>query len=173
MKGYYEVVIHLESANIDIEQHNLRVQVIWFGIVIAIALVAGVSVGIPYPPWFGEDIWTGLCVFLLATMFGAAYTHRWYHIWQFGIEADAVTLAHGVITRVNPVVPFVRIQHIDTQRDPVEFLAGLSRVIVYTAGSRGSDITSSGLILERARSVQTQLRQLTIKSESRAFEDAV
>ena len=70
-----------------------------------------------------------------------------------------------MFTEVRTIVPFVRVQHVDTQRGPIERAAGLSSVVVYTAGSRGADVTIPGLTPERAEALQEQLRRLAIESE--------
>jgi membrane protein YdbS with pleckstrin-like domain len=75
-----------------------------------------------------------------------------------------------VITHVRTVVPFVRVQHVDTQRGPVERALGLASVVVYTAGSRQADVTIPGLTPERADALQERLREMAIESEP---EDAV
>jgi membrane protein YdbS with pleckstrin-like domain len=63
------------------------------------------------------------------------------------------------------MVPYVRVQHIDTQRGPVYRLLGLSKVVVYTAGSKGADVTIPGLSRSDASDVQEKLRDLAIESE--------
>jgi membrane protein YdbS with pleckstrin-like domain len=67
-------------------------------------------------------------------------------------------------------VPYVRVQHIDTSRGPIERAVGLSTLVVYTAGSRGADVTISGLTPPEADDLQTRLKVLAIESEG---EDAV
>ena len=64
----------------------------------------------------------------------------------------------------------MRVQHIDTQRNPIERVFGLGRVVVYTAGSRGADVAIPGLTPDRASDLQHRLRTLVGESES---EDAV
>ena len=68
------------------------------------------------------------------------------------------------------VVPYVRIQHVDASRGPVERAFGLATTVVYTAGSRGADVSIPGLSPERAEDLQTRLKQLAIAAEG---EDAV
>ena len=88
-----------------------------------------------------------------------------YRVWGFDVEEDALFLRRGVLTSVETAVPYVRVQHVDTRRSPLERLAGLSSVVVYTAGSRGADVTIPGLRPERARELREQLRALAIESE--------
>jgi len=88
-----------------------------------------------------------------------------YRSWRYEIRADSLYLTRGVLTRVQTVAPYVRVQHIDTRRSPFERLLGLSSLVVYTAGSRGADVTVPGLTDERAAELQRRLKRLAIASE--------
>jgi membrane protein YdbS with pleckstrin-like domain len=103
-----------------------------------------------------------LVVALLGTVH-AVVAHR---IWRFELQDDALYLVRGVVTRTDTSVPYVRVQHVDTRRGPVERTAGLSSVVVYTAGSRGADITIPGLRPERATELRERLRDLAGESEA-------
>jgi membrane protein YdbS with pleckstrin-like domain len=100
----------------------------------------------------------------------AAYVQLLYGSWRYGLDEDALELERGVFTKVDTAVPYVRIQHVDTQRDPLDRTLGLGKVVVYTAGSRGADVSVPGLTTEEARDLRNRLRDLAIESEP---EDAV
>ncbi|TYT60918.1 PH domain-containing protein [Natrialba swarupiae] len=100
----------------------------------------------------------------------AGYAIRLYQAWRFELQSDALYLERGVITFVETAVPFVRVQHVDTQFGPIERLLGLSSVVVYTAGSRNADVRIPGLTPDRARDLQDTLRELAVESEA---DDAV
>jgi membrane protein YdbS with pleckstrin-like domain len=85
--------------------------------------------------------------------------------WSFELRDDHLYLDHGVFTRTRSMVPYVRVQHIDTQRGPVYRLLDLSKVVVYTAGSKGADENIPGLSRSDAAQVQEKLRDLAIESE--------
>ena len=155
------------------ERLDSRVRVVWLGSALVTALVVGVAVAIAGRRLFEVGLWVGPAVFAVLAVLGVAYTLQRYRVWGFDIGSDAVTLERGVVTRVNSVVPFVRVQHVDSQRGPIERLAGLSSVVVYTAGSRGADITIPGLRPERAEAIQAELRRLATESEPGDPEDAV
>lgn len=155
------------------ERLDPRVRIVWLGGSLLTALVVAVAVGIADRRWFEIGVWVGPVVFVVLALIGVGYTLQRYRVWGFDIEADAVTLERGVVTRVNSVVPFVRVQHVDSQRGPIERLAGLSSVVVYTAGSRGADVTIPGLRPERAETIQAELRRLATESEPGELEDAV
>jgi len=101
---------------------------------------------------------------------GLVHTALRYRVWRFTVEDDALHLERGVVTNVVTSVPFVRVQHVDTRRGPLERALGLASVVVYTAGSRGADVAIPGLRPERAETLREQLRDLAIASEG---EDAV
>jgi hypothetical protein len=162
-----------ETITSGMERLDSRVRVVWLGSALVTALVVGVAVAIAGRRLFEVGLWVGPAVFVALAVLGAGYTLQRYRVWGFDIESDAVTLERGVVTRVNSVVPFVRVQHVDSQRGPVERLAGLSSVVVYTAGSRGADVTIPGLRPERAEAIQAELRRLATESEPGDPEDAV
>jgi len=85
--------------------------------------------------------------------------------WRYEVQADALYLERGVVTEIETAVPFVRVQHVDTQRGPIARLLGIASVVVYTAGSRGADVTIPGLTPDRADALRNRLRELAIESE--------
>lgn len=114
--------------------------------------------------------WFGLALALLLVPVAALYIRARYRSWRYELQPDALSLERGVFTKVDTAVPYVRVQHVDTQRDPLDRLLGLGSVVVYTAGSRGADVTVPGLERDRARDLRNRLRDLAIESEP---EDAV
>ncbi len=124
---------------------------------------------------FGGGLLTGvvldlvpLSVMALPVVFeglGVVYMFLRFRNWSFELREDHLFLDHGVLKRTRSMVPYVRVQHIDTQRGPVYRLFGLSKVVVYTAGSKGADVTIPGLSRSDASDVQEKLRDLAIESE--------
>ncbi|WP_234953591.1 PH domain-containing protein [Halosegnis longus] len=108
--------------------------------------------------------------FLVVAGLGVVYTLARYRAWWYAVRADSLHLSRGVLTHVHTVVPFVRVQHVDVSRGPLERALGLSSVVVYTAGSRGADVTIPGLTPDRADRLQQRLKRLAIDAEG---EDAV
>lgn len=155
----------------SMESLDPRVRTVW----VAVNAVTGVVVGLG-GAWlvdrfaFGLAFWIGPMAAALLALAGVAHALVRYRIWRFEVQEDAVYLERGVFTRVESVVPFVRIQNVDTRRGPVERLTGLSSVVVYTAGTRGADATLPGLTPERATALREELRELAVESE---YEDAL
>ncbi|MFC4449934.1 PH domain-containing protein [Halorussus aquaticus] len=144
---------------------NPRVRLAWGVGAVVTAVVVGVVATLIDRFALGVGVWVGLAVAAVALALGAVFAVLRYRVWRFEVREDDLYLERGVLTRVNTVVPFVRVQHVDTQRGPVERTLGLASVVVYTAGSRGADVTIPGLTPERADDLQEQLRRLAIESE--------
>jgi membrane protein YdbS with pleckstrin-like domain len=112
----------------------------------------------------------GVAVFLFLLGLGAVLAVLRYRSWSYEVREDSLYLERGVITRTRTVVPYVRIQHVDASRGPVERALGLATAVVYTAGSRGADVSIPGLTTDRADDLQERLKRLAIAAEG---EDAV
>ena len=110
---------------------------------------------------------TGVAAVVFAALFlvGVARAVLLYRSWEYVVREDSLFLSRGVLTRVRTVAPYVRVQHVDTRRGPVQRAVGLSRVVVYTAGSRGADVAIPGLSPDDARGLRERLRDLAIESE--------
>jgi len=149
---------------------NPRIRLVWMarsllGVLVAtgIALLAAVLV-------LDGALWPPVATVLLAGGAAAWFAGARYRRWSYALQEDSLLLDRGVVTRVRTVVPYVRIQHVDTRRGPVERALGLASVVVYTAGSRGADVTVPGLTRERAEELQSRLKRIAIRTEG---EDAV
>jgi len=156
-----------ELASIVRVQWILRstVGAVVFGAIVAgatLALGAGTDV---VPAGRSTAVTAGVGAFLVAALYGVLKAVLLYRSWEYVVRADSLYLRRGVFTHVRTVVPYVRVQHIDTTRSPLERLLGLSTLVVYTAGSRGADVTIPGLTPERASTLQTRLERLAIESE--------
>jgi membrane protein YdbS with pleckstrin-like domain len=129
-------------------------------VLVVIGLVIGtgiVSVGIH--PGFALLVGSALVVA------GAVWVQLRYRVWVYQIREDTIYLERGVFTHVRTLVPYVRIQHVDTSRGPLERALGLSSLVVYTAGSRGADVSVPGLTPAQARDLQQRVKELAIEAE--------
>lgn len=148
------------------ESLHPRVRILWLGRrVIQATVLAAIALGVdrfltsvPLPV-----VAAGWLVLVVLGGVHAVATHR---IWRFELQDDSLFLIRGVVTRTDTSVPYVRVQHVDTRRGPVERSVGLASVVVYTAGSRGADITIPGLRPERATELRERLRDLAGESEA-------
>jgi hypothetical protein len=146
-----------------------RVRYVWVLQAAITGVVFGVMAGIP-AFFVLEEPLVGPAVFLVVFAIGATLAVFRYRRWSYEVRGDSLFLDRGVITRTRTVVPYVRIQHVDASRGPVERAFGLATAVVYTAGSRGADVSIPGLTPERADDLQDRLKRLAIAAEG---EDAV
>nr|WP_246623336.1 PH domain-containing protein [Sphingomonas colocasiae] len=124
-------------------------------IVLALAaelVVATVADGLPPP-----GLIAGLVVLALIYPCLIAPGRR-YRAWGYRVEADELHLAHGVLTTVLTVVPFVRVQHIDVAQGPIERVFGVSRLMLHTAGTAHSLVVLPGLDSETAERLRDDIR---------------
>ncbi len=134
------------------------------------AAILGVLAGVAFTFLPIGTPWLGGVVFVVLFLLGVVFSILRYRSWQYEVRAESLYLEHGVFTKVTTIVPHVRIQHVDARRGPLERVFGLATTVVYTAGSRGADVSIPGLTPTRADDLQSRLEQLAIAAEG---EDAV
>ena len=149
------------------ERLDRRVVVVWLWRVVVfsavLAGIAAVAVTVLEP---GVDrLVAAAGVFVVVAAIGALHVALRYRAWRFDVREDTLYIERGVLVRVRTTVPYVRVQHVDSRRGPLERVLGLGRVVVYTAGSRGADVAIPGLAAARVDDVQETLRRLAIESE--------
>jgi membrane protein YdbS with pleckstrin-like domain len=69
---------------------------------------------------------------LLILSVGVTPGLRWRR-WRYEIRAEEVDLQRGIFWIRRTLVPLARIQHVDTQRGPLQRRFGLATVVFYTA----------------------------------------
>lgn len=146
-----------------------RIQAIWILRAIVYALFVG-AIGLVAHLVIDLPVWVAPGAFLVFLLIGLPLAILRYRRWGYEIRDDALYLERGVLTEVRTVVPFVRIQHVDSRRNPFERAVGLASTVVYTAGSRGADVRIPGLTHNGAQSLQERLKREAILTEA---EDAV
>ncbi|MFB6118683.1 PH domain-containing protein [Halosegnis sp.] len=149
---------------------NPRVQLVWAVGSVVGALALGVGAAVVGFFVFNDPVPTGTAGISLGLAAGLILAVVRYRVWRYEVRADSLFLERGALTHVRTVVPYVRVQHVDVSRGPLERTLGLASVVVYTAGSRGADVTVPGLVPERAEELQSRLKQLAIAAEG---DDAV
>lgn len=147
-----------------------QVRLLWIGNSLVTAVFLGGIVGVASLFLLDWATWPGAVAFFVLALLGVIFALLRYRIWTYEIRPEAVYIERGVLTRIRTIVPHVRIQHVDTQRGPLERALGLSRVVIYTAGSRQADVSIPGLHPDQATRLQNRLRDLAIESEG---DDAV
>jgi len=148
---------------------NPRVRIVWVvRSLIGALILGGAATGVAVFQSVSLTIPAGLTA--LFVVLGVVHAILRYRSWQYIVGDDALYLERGVLTQVRTEVPLVRIQHVDSRRSAFERLVGLASTVVYTAGSRGADVTIPGLTPDDASDLRQQLKGLAIEADG---EDAV
>ena len=147
-----------------------RIQLVWILQSGVSAAVFSVVASIAFAVFAPGEPWYGMVVFTVLFGLGSIFAILRYRVWRYEVREDSLFLKRGVVTRVTTVAPYVRIQHVDVRRGAIERAFGLATTVVYTAGSRGADVSIPGLTPDRADDLQDRLKQLAIAAEG---EDAV
>jgi hypothetical protein len=156
------------------ERLHPRVRIVWVVAAVSRVLVMG-AILVGGAVWVARTgIWPGAPDWLVPAALGLALALgvirvvvAWlrYGIWRFQVGEESLYIERGVFTRVKTVVPYVRVQHVDSRRSPLERATGLATVVVYTAGSRSADVAIPGLTPSRAQDLREELRDLAIEND--------
>ncbi|TQQ82072.1 PH domain-containing protein [Halonotius roseus] len=148
---------------------NPRIRIIWvLRSLLGALILGGAATGIAVFRSVSLSIPAGLTA--LFVVLGVIHAILRYRNWGYVVNDDALYLERGVLTEVRTEVPLVRIQHVDSRRSAFERLVGLASTVVYTAGSRGADVTIPGLTPDDASDLRERLKGLAIDADG---EDAV
>ena len=147
-----------------------RIQLVWILQSAVSAAVFSVVASVAFAVFAPGEPWYGMVVFTVLFGLGSIFAILRYRVWRYEVREDSLFLKRGVVTRVTTVAPYVRIQHVAVRRGAIERAFGLATTVVYTAGSRGADVSIPGLTPDRADDLQDRLKQLAIAAEG---EDAV
>src|ERR1700741_3804024 len=79
---------------------------------------------------------------------------RIYRRLGYAIDGRLLRTVRGWLFHTDTVVPFVRVQHIDVTRGPVDKMFGTASLVVHTAGTHNSIVVLPGLSPERAAEIR-------------------
>ncbi len=75
---------------------------------------------------------------------------RIYRRLGYAVDGGLLRVVRGWLFHTDTIVPFVRVQHIDVTRGPLDKLFGTATLVVHTAGTHNSIVTLPGLSPDRA-----------------------
>ena len=82
-------------------------------------------------------------------------------IWRrlgYRLTPTLLQVVRGWLFHVDTIVPFVRVQHIDVTRGPLDKAFGTATLIVHTAGTHNSIVRLPGLAPDRAAEIRDLIR---------------
>ena len=95
-------------------------------------------------------------VVLLAAVGAAVGPPLRYARWRYAVRDDDLWVRQGVVWVTVTVVPFSRLQFVDTRQGPLDRALGLSSLVVHTAAV-GSSTTIPGLAVDEAEQLRERL----------------
>jgi uncharacterized protein len=131
----------------------------WGAVTIGVAVV---SFSVGGPPWFVIPLVLGVAAVI------AIPKLRWAR-WRWDINDEGIDIQHGTVAINRTLVPWIRVQHVDTRRGLFEQAFGLSTVVVHTAA--GSH-TIPLLPAQEADELRTRIAGLARTEEEEDLERA-
>ena len=83
---------------------------------------------------------------------------RIYRRLGYTIDERLLRVVQGWLFHTDTIVPFVRVQHIDVTRGPIDKLFGTASLVVHTAGTHNSIVVLPGLAPARAADMRETIR---------------
>lgn len=148
----------------EVELHGLDGRVVWYWRLVVLIQTVGLWLAMLFlDRWLNRwvpDGWLPHAVVGVGLALAVLWPPARYRSWGFQLRERDLYLRRGVLSRTTSIIPHSRIQHVDTRRDPLEQWLGLARVIVFTAGIRGAQITIPGVAAAEAASLRDRLAEL-------------
>ena len=136
--------------------HVLRVRLLFLWVPLIIAGVVADNALLGDTPYYGLastlPALVGLAVLILAP-------GRIYHRLRYGLTERLLQVVRGWLFHTDTIVPFVRVQHLDVTRGPLDKMFGTATLIIHTAGTRNSIVTVPGLAPARAAEIRDIIRE--------------
>ncbi|MCA0393299.1 MAG: PH domain-containing protein [Proteobacteria bacterium] len=98
-----------------------------------------------------------IAVLVLLPSWGAWLAYRQFEYTRWRVDRDGYALRRGRLWRQETFVPKSRVQHLDLQRGPIERRFGLSTLVIHTAGTRQSAVSTAGLDADDAEALRDHL----------------
>ena len=137
-------------------RHVLRLRLLFLWLPLAVAAAVADQLLLAESPVHGLASalapLIGLAVVVLAP-------DRIYQRLRYGLTERLLQVVRGWLFHVDTVVPFVRVQHLDVTRSPLDKMFGSATLIVHTAGTRNSIVTVPGLAPHRAAEIRDLIRE--------------
>ena len=83
---------------------------------------------------------------------------RVYRRLGYSVDAELLRVMRGWLFHSDTIVPFVRVQHIDVKRGPLDKMFGTATLVVHTAGTHNSIVSLPGLSPDRAADIREAIR---------------
>jgi membrane protein YdbS with pleckstrin-like domain len=125
-------------------------------LVAILAVVALVDFAVPHPLQQG---WVSAAVGAVGLLVVLTVPYMRYRRWRYALREHDLWIRQGLLTVTVSVIPYRRLQFVDTRQGPLDRLFGLSQLVVHTA-ALGTAGRLPGLDAEHAERLRETLAQL-------------
>jgi uncharacterized protein len=138
-----------------------RVRLLWWcsgilGVLQVLIPVALLDRVIPHP--LQDGVVTGI-VATVGFVLAAVVPVIRYQRWRYALRAEDLWVRQGVLTVTVTIVPYRRLQFVDTRQGPLDRLFGLAQLVVHTA-ALGTSARVPGLEVSEAERLRESLAKL-------------
>ncbi len=137
-------------------RHVLRAGIATTWLPLAIGAIVADSLLLDGTGWRGLP---SVAVPLLAIFAIVFIPERTYRRLRYRLTQSMLQSVHGWMFHTDTLVPFVRVQHLDVKRGPLDKIFGTASLVVHTAGTHNSIVTVNGLSPERASEIRDVIRE--------------
>lgn len=126
------------------------------------ALVVAVDMGTLVPRLVPPSLppgWVSGTAILLLVVGGAVIPPLSYRVWSFALREDDLWIRRGILIRSVTVIPYRRLQFVDTSHGPLARAFGLAELVVHTAAA-GVSGRIPGLDLREAEELRERLARM-------------
>jgi uncharacterized protein len=137
-------------------RHVLRLRLLTLWLPLAIGALITDNATLADTPFYGA---ASVAVPLIAILVVAIAPQRIYRRLRYGLTERLLQVVRGWLFHTDTIVPFVRVQHLDVTRGPLDKMFGTATLVVHTAGTRNSIVTVPGLDPDRAAEIRDIIRE--------------
>ena len=137
-------------------KHVLRARLAVFWVPVTIAAIIFDQLMLPGRLFHGA---LTAAVPLVALIAITAVPQRTYRRLGYRLTDRLLQSVRGWLFHVDTLVPFVRVQHIDVTRGPLDKMFGTASLIVHTAGTHNSIVSVNGLAPAVASQIRDTIRE--------------
>jgi hypothetical protein len=159
----YDPPVDAPSTDVvDFRPLDPRIRQVWWSIgaiTVLVLAVAAWGVGLLF-----DGAWRTLpALIVLAIGIPLAVAIPWlrYRRWRFALREHDLWIRKGVLWLNTSVIPYARLQFVDTTQGPLDRTLGLAQLVVHTAAP-GTSGRLPGLALDDAEALRERLARIRI-----------
>jgi uncharacterized protein len=160
--AYDPPVEALSSEVIDFRPLDPRIRQVWWIVgAVTVLVLTGAAWGVGL---LFDGIWRSLPpILVLAVGVPVAALIPWlrYRRWRFALREHDLWIRRGVLWLNTSVIPYARLQFVDTTQGPLDRSLGLAQLVVHTAAP-GTSGRLPGLALDDAEALRERLARIRV-----------